>query len=134
MDRPVPHRGNAEEPGHVGHVTGALGGGVGPSPYDPFIALRDWVEHGVVPTFIPALAAGNAIHPGPTRPLCSYPQTAIYSGQGSTDDAASFACGGNVQTLPIACNDVRTVYKQENAANLDFKGVGLTAEECAGSL
>ena len=28
-----------------------------------------------------------------TRPLCPYPQTAIYKGTGSTDDAASFTCG-----------------------------------------
>jgi feruloyl esterase len=27
-----------------------------------------------------------------TRPLCPYPRTATYSGSGSTDDAASFAC------------------------------------------
>ena len=118
----------------VGHVTGAAGGGVGPSPYDPFIVLRNWVEHGVVPTFIPALAAGNALSPGRTRPLCPYPQTSNYSGAGSTDDSANFTCGGNVQTLPVACNDVRTVYKQENTAILDFEGVGLTAEECVGSL
>ncbi len=27
-----------------------------------------------------------------TRPLCSYPQVARYSGQGSIDDAANFRC------------------------------------------
>ena len=28
-----------------------------------------------------------------TRPLCPYPQLAVYSGSGSTDDAANFVCG-----------------------------------------
>ena len=68
-----------------------------------------------------------------TRPLSPYAQTYIYSGEGSTDDGASFPCGGNVQIRSVACDDVRTVYKQENAATLDFEGVGLTAEECAKS-
>jgi feruloyl esterase len=27
-----------------------------------------------------------------TRPLCPYPQIARYKGEGSTDEAASFAC------------------------------------------
>ena len=27
-----------------------------------------------------------------TRPLCPYPQVARYSGSGSPDDAANFAC------------------------------------------
>jgi feruloyl esterase len=27
-----------------------------------------------------------------TRPLCPYPQYAEYTGSGSTDDAANFAC------------------------------------------
>jgi Tannase and feruloyl esterase len=127
------------EPG-VGHVTGALGGGVGPSVYDPFLALRNWVEHDIVPKSIPALSgnttnvAGYSLEPGRTRRVCPYPQTYIYSGFGSTDDINSFTCGGNVQTLAVACNDVRTVYKQENTANLDFKGVGLTAIECAAHL
>jgi feruloyl esterase len=27
-----------------------------------------------------------------TRPLCAYPKTAVYTGSGSTDDAANFRC------------------------------------------
>jgi len=27
-----------------------------------------------------------------TRPLCPYPQAAVYRGSGSTNDAANFAC------------------------------------------
>ena len=27
-----------------------------------------------------------------TRPLCAYPKVAVYSGSGSTNEAANFAC------------------------------------------
>jgi len=117
----------------VGHCTGGLTGGNGVSPYDPFLALRDWVEKGIAPKLIPALAAGNAVEPGRTRPLCPFPETAIYKG-GSTDDINSWKCGGNLQTLSVACNDVKTPFGKENTATLDFTGVGLTAKECAAHL
>jgi hypothetical protein len=35
-----------------------------------------------------------------------------------------------LQNLPVACNDVRTVFGQENTAHLDFEGVGLSSEQC----
>jgi feruloyl esterase len=28
-----------------------------------------------------------------TRPLCAYPEVAMYKGSGSIDDAANFSCG-----------------------------------------
>ena len=34
-------------------------------------------------------AAGEVVR---TRPVCAYPEHAVYSGSGSTDDAASFVC------------------------------------------
>ena len=30
--------------------------------------------------------------PDRTRPLCPYPQTAVYKGAGSTDEASNFVC------------------------------------------
>jgi feruloyl esterase len=30
-----------------------------------------------------------------TRPLCPYPQVAVYNGKGDTNDAASFTCGAS---------------------------------------
>jgi len=30
--------------------------------------------------------------PGLTRPVCAYPQVAVYNGSGATDDEASFRC------------------------------------------
>jgi tannase/feruloyl esterase len=114
----------------VGHGTGAIGGGTGPSPVNPFNALVNWVENGVAPDSITALAAGVALDPGRTRPLCPYPQTAIYKGSGSTDVASSFFCGGNLETRAVACDDVVTVYKHENEDKLDFRSFGVSEEEC----
>ena len=52
---------------------------------------RQWVEHGKAPDRIMASHATNGVVDR-TRPLCPYPQVAVYKGSGSTDDAASFAC------------------------------------------
>lgn len=67
-------------------------GGVGPDRIDALGALTTWVEKGTVPDRLRAakLEAGKEVR---TRPLCPYPQTAIYKGSGSVDDAANFTCG-----------------------------------------
>jgi len=67
-------------------------GGAGTSTFDALTPLVQWVEKGAAPAAIPAarLVSGNTVR---TRPLCPYPQTAIYKGSGSTDDAANFTCG-----------------------------------------
>ncbi len=54
-------------------------------------ALINWVENGAAPVTITATQVGGG-KPVRTRPLCPYPQIARYSGSGSPDDAASFAC------------------------------------------
>jgi hypothetical protein len=66
-------------------------GGVGPDRLDGLTALINWVENGTAPATIVAtqLSDGKAVR---TRPLCPYPQVARYSGSGSPDDAANFAC------------------------------------------
>ena len=68
------------------------GGGMGTSTFDAFTPLVKWVEKGTPPETIPAarVVDGKAVR---TRPLCPYPQVALYKGSGSTDDAASFSCG-----------------------------------------
>src|SRR5262249_49217394 len=123
----------------VGHCTGSTTAGplggffgrtVGPSVVDPFLALRNWVEHNKPPKQLSSLAFTPALNPGRTRPVCPFPQTAIYNGHGERNDINSFHCGGNLQQLPVACNDVRTLFGGENAPLLDFEGVGLTASEC----
>jgi feruloyl esterase len=67
------------------------GGGEGPNSFDAIGALEQWVERGAPPDRIVAslVRDGKVVR---TRPLCPFPQVAAYSGSGSTDDAASFAC------------------------------------------
>jgi len=65
---------------------GHCGGGDGPSNFDMLSALEQWVEKGKAPDRI------IASMPGRTRPLCPYPQVAVYKGSGSTDDASNFSC------------------------------------------
>jgi hypothetical protein len=66
-------------------------GGVGPERFDAMTALINWVENGVAPATIVAsqVDKGKVVR---TRPLCPYPFVARYSGSGSPDDSASFAC------------------------------------------
>jgi len=113
----------------VGHGTGAFGGGPGPSPVDPFLALVKWVEEDIVPDSI--LAQGGVGAPATrTRPLCPFPTTAIYNGKGSTDIASSFHCGGNLEVKRVVCDDVHTKYKHENDRELDFQSVGVHESAC----
>jgi len=70
---------------------GHCAGGDGPNTFNSMAALSDWVEHGKAPDQIVASHATRG-QVDRTRPLCPYPQTAVYKGSGSTDDAASFTC------------------------------------------
>ena len=67
------------------------GGGEGPGSFDMVTALEQWVEHGKAPDRILASHSTNGVVDR-TRPLCPYPQVAVYTGMGSTDEAASFEC------------------------------------------
>ena len=70
---------------------GHCGGGDGPNSFDMVAALEQWVEQGRAPDRILAShATGGRVDR--TRPLCPYPQLAVYTGAGSTDDAANFVC------------------------------------------
>ncbi len=68
------------------------GGGDGPNAFDMIGALEQWVEHGAPPDRILASHSTDGVVDR-TRPLCPYPQVALYRGSGSTDDAVNFACG-----------------------------------------
>lgn len=68
-------------------------GGPGPDKVDWLGAIADWVENGTVPVRLVASRLDESGHPERTRPLCPYPQVAIYDGTGDPNDAASFACG-----------------------------------------
>jgi len=70
---------------------GHCSGGEGPSTFDMVAALEQWVEHAQAPDKILASHATNGAIDR-TRPLCPYPQIAVYKGTGSTDEASSFEC------------------------------------------
>ncbi|HEX3766000.1 MAG TPA: tannase/feruloyl esterase family alpha/beta hydrolase [Kofleriaceae bacterium] len=109
----------------VGHC----GGGAGPQPQDLFGALVSWVEHGAAPQQILAtITTSGAVTR--SRPLCPYPQTALYNGSGSTDDAASFHCGGNLERPAVVCRDALVTFKREVRGRVDFAGSGLDREVC----
>ena len=66
-------------------------GGAGPDTFDMLTSLENWVEKGVAPERVVAshLTGGKVDR---TRPLCPYPQVAVYTGSGSTDEAVNFVC------------------------------------------
>jgi feruloyl esterase len=67
-------------------------GGVGPNTFDAVTTLERWRENGTAPErIVAAHSTSGAIDN--TRPLCPYPQVAIYKGSGDITDAGNFACG-----------------------------------------
>lgn len=70
---------------------GHCGGGDGPNDFDKISALNRWVEMNQAPQTLTASqrADGKVMR---TRPLCPFPQIAVYKGSGSVDDAANFNC------------------------------------------
>jgi hypothetical protein len=67
------------------------GAGAGPDNADWAAAIDGWVESGKAPSRISA-QKGTGAAVTRTRPLCPYPQHAVYGGSGSTDQAENFAC------------------------------------------
>ena len=79
-------------------------GGMATDQFDALKPLVQWVEQGIAPQAIPAVARGagnaggvNAELPkdwaaNRSRPLCAYPSVARYKGSGNLDDVASFSC------------------------------------------
>jgi len=66
-------------------------GGAGPDNVDWAAAIDAWVEGGTAPTQVLA-RKGSGAAVTRTRPLCAYPQHAVYTGTGSTDQAENFVC------------------------------------------
>ena len=67
-------------------------GGEGPNRFDMVVALERWVEAGLAPNSIVATISRPAANLEQSRPLCPYPEVAVYTGSGSTDEAANFSC------------------------------------------
>jgi feruloyl esterase len=67
------------------------GGGAGPDNADWTEAIVQWVEQGKAPERVVATKTqGSTVTR--SRPLCPYPQKAVYNGSGSTDDEKNFSC------------------------------------------
>jgi hypothetical protein len=94
------------------------GGGAGPQPQNLFGVLLDWVENGVEPD---SILTQNATHG--QRPMCPYPQTAIYDGGGDPRLVTSWRCGGNVETQENVCLDLVAKYQKETKNALDTRGL-----------
>jgi feruloyl esterase len=75
---------------------GHCGGGEGPNSFDTVTTLEQWVENGKAPEEIIATRLTNGVVQR-TRPLCAFPQVAVYKGTGSTDEAATFVCRAGSQ-------------------------------------
>jgi feruloyl esterase len=70
-------------------------GGTGPDTVDWAAAIDDWVEKGKAPDHVIArkrAGVGAAATVARSRPLCPYPQRAVYNGTGSIDQAENFVC------------------------------------------
>jgi len=70
---------------------GHCGGGDGPNEFDMLAVLEHWREDGKAPSEILASQVSGG-HVSRTRPLCPYPQIAMYRGAGSVDRAENFGC------------------------------------------
>jgi feruloyl esterase len=71
---------------------GHCSGGDGPNTFDMVHALERWVEAGIAPDQVTATITRPSAMLDRSRPLCPYPEVAVYNGTGSTDDAANFTC------------------------------------------
>jgi feruloyl esterase len=65
--------------------------GDGPNDFDLISTIEEWAEKGKPPDQIIASHRTDG-KVDRTRPLCPYPEVAMYRGTGSTDDVANFSC------------------------------------------
>ena len=70
---------------------GHCGSGDGPNQFNAMGALERWRESNIAPSQMLAMHVTNGAV-DTVRPLCPYPQVAVYKGSGSTNDAANFSC------------------------------------------
>jgi hypothetical protein len=90
------------------------GGGVGPQPQALFDTMVSWVETGKAPD---SILSSNATLG--SRPMCPYPQTAIYNGKPADPTlVTSWHCGGNIETRASACMDRIARFQHETGTKL----------------
>ena len=95
------------------------GGGAGPQPQNLFDVMVNWVESGNAPDSITSTNAALG-----SRPMCPYPQVAIYNGNGADPKLmASWHCGGSLKTKETVCMDLVTQFQKEGSNALDTDGL-----------
>jgi len=92
----------------------------GANQFNPMSALERWREQNIAPNRIIASHVTNGVV-DTTRPLCPYPQVAVYSGDGSTKDAANFSC--KAPQLTGSATQTRWPYEAENPVRLFDSGI-----------
>jgi len=97
---------------------GHCSGGVGPQPQNLFGVLADWVENGHAPDSILSTNTSGGVVTR-SRPLCPWPQTAIYNGSGDPNRIESFHCGGNVETKETECLALLAKFQKETSNAYD---------------
>ena len=93
------------------------GGGTGPQPQALFDTMVNWVENGVAPDSILSSNANLG-----SRPMCPYPQTAIFNG-GDSKVASNWHCGGDLKTKETVCEELVTKFQKETLNALDTNGL-----------
>jgi len=68
------------------------GPGITQHGFDPLTALEQWVEQGEAPTRLLTTKTDSTGAVQWTRPVCPYPQRAVYDSEGDPDAASSFEC------------------------------------------
>ena len=68
------------------------GGGPGPDRVDWLGAIQGWVEKDETPERLLAQKFDQNGSPVLSRPVCPYPERAVYRGEGDTTTEASFVC------------------------------------------
>ena len=95
------HVGSREETGDflrlfmipgMGHCGLGDGPGIDAGGIDPLSALERWVEDDVAPDHLITTKRDENGDVMWTRPVCPYPQRAVYNGEGDVTDASSFDC------------------------------------------
>lgn len=97
---------------------GHCSGGVGPQPQNLFGVLVDWVENNRAPDSILSTNSSGGVVTR-SRPMCPWPQTAIYNGSGDPNKTESFRCGGNVETKDTECLDLIAKFQKETSNAYD---------------
>ena len=75
---------------------GHCGGGPGPNTWDRLAPLVDWVERGEAPAALVVTHRTDGVVDN-ERPVCAFPERAVYTGAGDADDpanwvASNFSC------------------------------------------